>query len=385
MAGKFDIFISYRRKGGYDTAKLLYDRLRLDGYSVSFDIDTLEKGNFDDELEKRVHDCKDFILVLSPGVFDRFFDPNCIPEDDWVRREISCALRLNKNIVPLALDGFAYPSQSLPADVKDILRKNVIDLSPRHFESAYTNLKTKFLLSKQSFATRHKKSIIAFAAAAVLVLAACAFMAISAIYAQKDLEAKEAELKAQELQASAQRIVDSLRVAKESEIARATDSIARYIDSVKKASAATAKPRTAGTTNVTHVTHVTNVQAPPPPVPSSSGKTLHWRSGSRGADQIIFDKIKYAGIEKSKCSGNNLQLTVNKASCKVANVKGQVSCNWSPKLTVSTCDNRPVASFDSQNINTGILDNEELAKKSLETMARQINLTAWVSDLRKLK
>jgi hypothetical protein len=49
---KFKIFISYRRKGGYDTAKLIYERLKMDGYSVSFDLDTLENGNFGNELEK---------------------------------------------------------------------------------------------------------------------------------------------------------------------------------------------------------------------------------------------------------------------------------------------------------------------------------------------
>ncbi len=64
---KYDIFISYRRKGGYDSAKLLYDRLRIDGYNVSFDIDTLVNGDFDTELEQRVADCKDFLLILRRG------------------------------------------------------------------------------------------------------------------------------------------------------------------------------------------------------------------------------------------------------------------------------------------------------------------------------
>ncbi len=38
---EFDIFISYRRDGGYETAKHLYDLLTRDGYKVSFDLDTL--------------------------------------------------------------------------------------------------------------------------------------------------------------------------------------------------------------------------------------------------------------------------------------------------------------------------------------------------------
>lgn len=36
----YDIFISYRRCGGFETAKHLYDLLTKDGYRVSFDIDT---------------------------------------------------------------------------------------------------------------------------------------------------------------------------------------------------------------------------------------------------------------------------------------------------------------------------------------------------------
>ena len=50
----YDIFISYRRKGGYETAKHLFDLLSRDGYKVSFDIDTLRNGDFDISLLKRV-------------------------------------------------------------------------------------------------------------------------------------------------------------------------------------------------------------------------------------------------------------------------------------------------------------------------------------------
>ena len=50
----YDIFISYRREGGYETAKHLYDLLNRDGYKVSFDIDTLRNGDFDIELYKRI-------------------------------------------------------------------------------------------------------------------------------------------------------------------------------------------------------------------------------------------------------------------------------------------------------------------------------------------
>ena len=50
----YDIFISYRRRGGFETAKHLYDLLTKDGYRVSFDIDTLRNGDFDTELLRRI-------------------------------------------------------------------------------------------------------------------------------------------------------------------------------------------------------------------------------------------------------------------------------------------------------------------------------------------
>ena len=43
----FDIFISYRRQGGYDTAKHLNDLFVRDGFRGSFDIDNLRDGGFD--------------------------------------------------------------------------------------------------------------------------------------------------------------------------------------------------------------------------------------------------------------------------------------------------------------------------------------------------
>ncbi len=72
----YDIFISYRRKGGFETAKHLYDLLTKEGYRVSFDIDTLRNGDFDTELLRRIDECRDFILILSEGALDRCADPS---------------------------------------------------------------------------------------------------------------------------------------------------------------------------------------------------------------------------------------------------------------------------------------------------------------------
>ena len=82
MMNKYDIFISYRRDGGYETAKHLFDLLRMEGYSVSFDIDTLGNGVFNKELYRRIDECKDFIVILSRGALDRCIEDSTPLEVD---------------------------------------------------------------------------------------------------------------------------------------------------------------------------------------------------------------------------------------------------------------------------------------------------------------
>ena len=65
----YDIFISYRRDGGFETAKHLNDLLCHDGYSVSFDIDTLREGDFDKALLARIEQCVDFVLIVDKHCF----------------------------------------------------------------------------------------------------------------------------------------------------------------------------------------------------------------------------------------------------------------------------------------------------------------------------
>ncbi len=141
----YDIFISYRRNGGYQTAKHLYDLLSRDGYRVSFDIDTLRNGDFDTELLKRIDECTDFILILNEGAFDRTLDPQFDPRKDWLRNELAYALKRGKNIVPVMLSGFTEFPDNLPADVARVQRKNGPKYDQYYFDDFYRRLKTAFL------------------------------------------------------------------------------------------------------------------------------------------------------------------------------------------------------------------------------------------------
>ncbi|MDR2553816.1 MAG: toll/interleukin-1 receptor domain-containing protein [Fibromonadaceae bacterium] len=368
MSKKFEIFISYRRKGGYDTAKLLYDRLRIDGYSVSFDIDTLEKGDFDNELEQRVYDCKDFLLVLNPGVFDRFFDPECDPKDDWVRQEIKCALEKNKNIVPLILDGFTYP-KNLPEDVKNITKKNAIDLNPKHFEGAYAGMKQKFLLSKPRWAKRNKKLIIAFISLLILGIAAgitSLLLAISEQNKQKDLQL-EAE------RVAAARYADSIKTAMQQ-----TDSLRKAeLDSIKNVQTAAQKAsaqKTAGPST-----------AKEKPAQKSSSKSIYWSGPNDVIGQVVYGKLASTGIQKANCSGNGIVAKLNKPNCRT-NDLGKIICTYSPKLAITYCDGTHYINLEiNEKFKSSPQTDENAAKEEIANELREFNFSGLVKELKELK
>lgn len=148
---KYDIFISYRREGGYDTAKHLNDLLVRDGYKVSFDIDTLRSGDFDTQLLERIDQCKDFVLIVDQHAFDRTLDPNFNPQNDWLRCELAYALKKGKNIIPIFLSGANGFPGNLPEDIAGVAMKNGPEYNRYHFNAFYDDLKKRFLHKRRKW------------------------------------------------------------------------------------------------------------------------------------------------------------------------------------------------------------------------------------------
>ncbi len=137
----YDVFLSYRRDGGEYTARILRDRLEDMGYRVFFDVESLRAGDFNVKLYSVIEECKDFIIVLSPGGLDR-----CANEGDWVRLEIAHALKNGRNIVPVMLRGFSFPD-ALPEDIDALRYKNALEANSEFFDAFIAKLKT-FLTAK---------------------------------------------------------------------------------------------------------------------------------------------------------------------------------------------------------------------------------------------
>lgn len=141
---KYDIFISYRRDASSETAKHLFDRLTLDGYTVSYDADTLLNGNFNTELLTRISGCKDFILLCDAHVFDKSINENVPKDSDWLRIELAEALSLNKNVIPIMLDGFVRFPENLPQDISQVRYKNGPKFDRYYYDAFYQRLKHFF-------------------------------------------------------------------------------------------------------------------------------------------------------------------------------------------------------------------------------------------------
>ena len=159
---KYDIFISYRRDA-FEQANLFATRLKAMGYRVFFDIEALNAGMFNEQLTEVIKGCKDFILILSTGALDR-----CVNKDDWVRREIECAMSHKKNIIPVMLSGFTWP-EPMPDGLENLCLYQAITPIPNVYYDMQVKKLAGYLKSKPHY-KRRKGWLIALAAIASAVL-----------------------------------------------------------------------------------------------------------------------------------------------------------------------------------------------------------------------
>lgn len=125
-----DIFISYRRNGGIDIARNIWNELRERNYYSFFDLDYIQDGEFPEHIYQNIMRSNNFLIILSPNALDR-----CISEDDWVRSELSAAIRQNKNIIPVICNGFKYPDE-LPDEIDKIRFIQTIDYNSVNFSES---------------------------------------------------------------------------------------------------------------------------------------------------------------------------------------------------------------------------------------------------------
>lgn len=127
---KYDVFISYRRNGGDAWAHLIMAELEKKGISVFLDTEELTSGKFNEALYNSISNAKNFLVVLSKNALDR-----CFNKDDWVTKEIQCAINKGLNIIPVMVPEFIWPDK-LPDEINDIRNYNGVIISSDYLKAS---------------------------------------------------------------------------------------------------------------------------------------------------------------------------------------------------------------------------------------------------------
>ena len=126
----YDVFISYRRSDAVNEARSINDRLRLRQIRCFYDFDELKDRKFDEKILDAIKDAEIFITILSPDYFCR-----CSEKDDWVRKEIECAIANHKKIVPINVNNHFDRTKHIPENVPYNLSSGIIG---DQFSEVYT-------------------------------------------------------------------------------------------------------------------------------------------------------------------------------------------------------------------------------------------------------
>jgi hypothetical protein len=150
MALPQKVFISYRREGGAELARLIRDALRERGHHVFMDIEDLKCGPFNTALFSEIETCAGVVVILTPGSLDR-----CADSNDWLRLEIGHALKHGRDIIPIMHKRFAWPILPLPDDIAELRHHQGIESSHEYFSASMDRLSS--LLGREIGVRRHGK------------------------------------------------------------------------------------------------------------------------------------------------------------------------------------------------------------------------------------
>ena len=136
----YDVFISYRRKGGAEEAQLVKSELQQRGLPderIFLDTHSLHEGNFEERIRNAIASSQNVIVVISLGCFDEK------RQTDYWHMEIREALRQGKNIVPILFDSIiSLNSLNVPDDLAALKEKNCVTYQHEYANAAFDKLYT---------------------------------------------------------------------------------------------------------------------------------------------------------------------------------------------------------------------------------------------------
>lgn len=163
---QYDIFISYKRRGTSSaTAAYIYDLLTKKGFSVFFDRKEIRQGRFDTQLLTHIENAKDIFVLLEDTSLDACFNGvnSEAYKTDWFCMEIMHALKKNKRIIPVLLDGYKMPEmKDLPDELKRLSLENAFQLDISEIDDFYKKILVDkgILISKPRILTEQSDNCV---------------------------------------------------------------------------------------------------------------------------------------------------------------------------------------------------------------------------------
>lgn len=135
---EYDVFISYRRKGGSEKAQLVKSEIKQRGIGeerIFLDTHSLHDGDFEQKIKVAIEQSKSVVVIISNGCFDE------IKDTDYWYMEIKEALQLGKNIVPVFFDGItSFANQIIPQELQELTKKNAVTYHHEYANAAFDKL-----------------------------------------------------------------------------------------------------------------------------------------------------------------------------------------------------------------------------------------------------
>lgn len=164
---KYDIFISYRRKGGSERAELLKAILEKRGYKgcrVFMDTHSLLGGDFKQKIKDAISQSVNVIVLITEGCFD-----NIKEEDYWIF-ELSEAMALKKNIIPVFFDGINdIKGKNLPLTLTELPYQNAVSYNHEFADAFYSKLCSFLIKDKNYIKEKYKKYLFITCAIVVII------------------------------------------------------------------------------------------------------------------------------------------------------------------------------------------------------------------------
>ena len=187
---KYDVFVSYRRKGGSEKAQLVKSELKQRGCTderIFLDTHSLHDGDFEQKIKVAIEQSQSVVVIISKGCFDE------IKETDFWYMEIKEALLQRKKVIPIFFDGFtSFAALNVPQELVELTKMNAVIYQHEYADAAFDKLVMFIGLQKEAYPTKKRGCLfslkykgclmsVALVGLVVFVLAPITFMQFGSV------------------------------------------------------------------------------------------------------------------------------------------------------------------------------------------------------------